>query len=203
MTNRIGALVLAVGCALAIGGCGDDDDGGDDNQSSAGRGGGGAGRSSGAGSGNAGSGSGDISAEDALAGACEMMETMGMSATDCEGIDEYTECFLDMCGGQNCLETACQDYVDCIEGAADPCENDCTQSSACLNCYTSQADCVGNNCLRLIMCGEIMAGGACDQLDDCCAEQPDQMRMFCEQLAAGARIGGDMACEMAMDAFCM
>jgi hypothetical protein len=180
-----------MGCGLVTGGCGDDDSGRENS--------GGAGRSSG----NAGSGSGRLSALEAITGACDMMEAMDMTAT-CEGVDQYTQCTLEWCGLQECLDTACQDYVECVDAAADPCDNSCTQSSECSDCFANQEDCIGTNCLRLVMCGETMSGGACDLLDDCCQAQPDQMRTLCMQAAAGARAaGGDAVCMEAMSAFCM
>jgi hypothetical protein len=207
MTKRAWTVVLALGLCLSTQGCGDDDDedntsdeGGSGGSGNAGRGGSGSGNAGsgnagrgGSGSGNSGSGSSDPIAE------CMLDEMMGGPTTDCEGIEEYGEC------SNGCLDDCqdgCADYYDCIQDADDPCmPTGCTPSSQCSSCISGASSCF-LDCIDLIMCGETMAGGACDQLEECCAtfSMPD----VCEQLASAARAGGgDMACEMAMDAFCM
>lgn len=213
MTKRAWALLLALGLSVSIQGCGDDDSGddeGDDGSSNAGSGnagrsGSGSGSSgngsSGSGSGNAGSGNPD----DAIA-ECMAQEMMGGGSTaDCEGIEEYSECVQDMCSVQDCMDNGCEAYFDCVEDAEDPCmPTGCTPTSDCTACLLDVGTCSADNCFDLIMCGEVTAGGACDQLDDCCDAQPESMRMVCEQAASGSRAaGGDELCMTVMQAFCM
>jgi hypothetical protein len=204
MTKRAWALLLALGLSLSIQGCGDDDEGGDDGSNNnagtgnAGRGGSGSGNA-GSGSGNAGSGNVD----DAIA-ECMAEEMMGGVTTDCDGIDEYSACVEDMCSVQDCASRGCQAYFDCVEDAEDPCmPTGCTLPTGdCAACLAEVGTCMVENCVSLIMCGETTPGGACDQLDDCCAA--NSMPMLCEQAVSGARsFGGDETCMMFMAAFCM
>jgi hypothetical protein len=202
MIIRAWTLMLAVSVCLAVPGCGDDDSGGDgDNDSGSGGSGGSGGRSgaSGSGSVNAGSGSGNTGS----IADCMVEEMMGGSTADCEGIDEYSECLQDMCL-QSCM-SQCQEYYDCVEDAADPCmPTGCQPSSGCTSCLAGATGCF-SGCFELLMCGETTPGGACDQLDDCCAEQTDEMLMgLCEQAAASSRgVGGDMLCMTVMQSLCM
>jgi hypothetical protein len=53
------------------------------------------------------------------------------------------------------------------------------------------------------MCGDVTEGGACDQLEECCDELPEEMAEPCRLSAAGARSGGDAICAMAMDSLCL
>jgi hypothetical protein len=199
MTKRAWALLLALGLSVSIQGCGDDDSG-DDGDGSGNSGSGNAG----SGSGNAGSGS-SSDPDDAIA-ECMAEEMMGTSTTDCDGIEEYSACVQDMCSVQDCASRGCQAYFDCVEDAEDPCmPTGCTLPTGdCAACLADVGTCTLDNCFELIMCGETAAGGACDELDDCCEAQPDSMRMICMQAASGARAaGGDNLCMMVMDAFCM
>lgn len=217
MAKRAWTLVLALGLCLSTQACGDDDDSEDgDSSNDSGSGGSGA-RSGSGGSGRAGSGSGRAGSGSGTSGSGSVDEDIarcmaqqgggggGGAMPNCEGIDEYSECVQDMCSAQDCMDEGCADYFGCVEDAADPCRpTGCTPSSACTMCLTDTSTCALDNCLDLLQCGETAAGGACDQLDDCCAEQQDSMRMICEQAAQGARTaGGDMLCMTVMGAFCM
>jgi hypothetical protein len=129
-------------------------------------------------------------------------EMMGGGPTqDCEGVEEYGQCANDCVAD---CQDECADYYDCIQDATDPCmPTGCMQSSQCLSCVSGSAttSCFAD-CFDLIMCGETMAGGACDQAEDCCATF--SMPSICEQAISGARAaGGDQLCMMVMDAFCM
>jgi len=209
MTKRVWALLLALGLSLSIQGCGDDDEGGDEgSNNNAGSGNAGRG-SSGSGSGNAGSGSGNAGAgsgsvDDAIAECMAEDMMMGGSTADCDGIEEYSACVEDMCSVQDCMSRGCQAYFDCVEDAEDPCmPTGCSLPTGdCANCLADVGTCTLDNCFELIMCGETTTGGACDQLDDCCAT--NSMPMICQQAASGARAaGGDELCMTVMAAFCM
>jgi hypothetical protein len=208
MSKRACALLVALGLSLSIQGCGDDDegDGGDDGSNNAGTGNAGRGSS---GSGNAGSGSGNAGSgnpDDVIAECMAEEMMMGGSISDCDGIEEYSACVEDMCSVQDCASRGCQAYFDCVENAEDPCmPTGCSLPTGdCAACLADVGTCTVNNCIRLIMCGETSTGGSCDQLDDCCAAQPDNTRMLCEAGASAARAGGgDEACEMLRVALCM
>lgn len=213
MTKRVLAylLIANLGCgALA---CGDDDD-----AASAGSG-GASGKSSTSGKGGASGGSGttgstagqsggDLTADDALAGVCDMMGMTGSGAAGagasmCTGIDEYVACVQDQCGAADCIDDpACKAYVDCVQGADDPCTTSCAPSGDCINCYADVSTCAFDKCFDNIQCGERTDGGACDMLDDCCASLDDQMKMACDLVAGPTKAGGDMACQQLIDAFC-
>jgi hypothetical protein len=199
MTKRAFALLLALGLSVSTQGCGDDDSG-DDGDGSGNSG------SGNAGSGSGNSGSGSTSDPDDAIAECMVEQMMGTSTTDCDGIEEYSACVEDMCDVQDCTNRGCQTYFDCVQDAEDPCmPTGCALPTGdCAACLADVGTCTLDNCFELIMCGETAAGGACDELDGCCAAQPDSMRMLCEQAASGARAaGGDNFCMMVMDAFCM
>jgi hypothetical protein len=207
MTKRAWVLLLALGLSLPIQGCGDDDESGDDDSNNnAGTGNAGRG-SSGSGSGNSGSGSGNAGSgdvDDAIAECMAEDMMMGGSTTDCDGIEEYSDCVQDMCSVQDCMSRGCQAYFDCVADAEDPCmPTGCALPTGdCAACLADVGTCTLDNCFELIMCGETTAGGACDQLDDCCAT--NSMPMICQQAASGARAaGGDELCMTVMSAFCM
>jgi hypothetical protein len=203
MAKRAWTLVLAVGLTLATQGCGDDDSGDEgDGDENAGRGGNSGGPSSNAGRGGSSGGSAGGGIDPITD--CMVDEMMGGGTTDCDGIEEYTACVQDMCNADDCMDE-CADYLECAEEADDPCNpSGCTPSGACASCLATVGSCTLANCLELIMCGETASGGACDQLDDCCAEQPEQQRMICEQAASAARTGGDATCQVVLDSpLCM
>lgn len=201
MTERVWTLVLALGLCLSLQACGDDDSGGSGN----------------AGSGS--SGSGNVTPEEALMGGCDPgMGGMTMAPVQCEGFDEYLACVEDMCDAQGCIDDpACDQYVACVEAAPDPCMNSCAPSGNCLTCFAQVGVCSFSNCLGTLTCngmsiggagsggggGATTPGGACDQLDDCCAAQPEAMRMTCMQSASGARsAGGDATCMQVRSSIC-
>jgi hypothetical protein len=210
------SLVLCFG-VLALTGCpgGDDDDdssgpdrgdadGGVDD-SAAGKGAAGRGGAS-AGRGASEGGKGGITGDQAAMGVCEMMGEMGAAgaaATQCTGIEEYTQCTEENCGSADCYDGACKDLLDCYQAASDPCKADCEQSDDCTACLSAVARCAGDECIQLIMCGETESGGACDQLDDCCDSLADAQKMACETAAEASRSGGgDQLCMSILTNLC-
>ena len=104
---------------------------------------------------------------------------------------------------QDCFATACQDYQSCIESADDPCNApDCTPTGDCQTCITNQGTCVSDTCFDLIMCSATTPGGACDQIDDCCASLDEANASVCQMTADVAKSGGDMVCESLIMSFC-
>jgi hypothetical protein len=136
-----------------------------------------------------------IEPADALAGACTMMGMMGASRDECSGVEEYGACVRDECGLQDCLDDECSDSFECLQDADDVCDNDClvSISTACEQCLASWGMCAARDCVALLMCGDVTEGGACDQLEECCDELPEEMAEPCRLSAAGARSGGEPA----------
>jgi hypothetical protein len=208
------SLALCFG-VLALTGCpgGDDDDssgsgrdesdGGIDEGDNAGKG---AGGKSGAAAGEKASGGGEGGVTADQAAVCRMMSEMGAagaSATQCTGIEDYTKCADETCGSADCYDGDCKDLLDCYQDADDPCSADCTPSSDCNACLSDVARCAAEECFQLVMCGETEAGGACDQLDDCCESRSDSAKMACEVAAETSRSGGgDQLCETVLNNLC-
>lgn len=141
MVMRRWVLAMAA-CGLIGAGCGDD--GGDDSPRTAGTG----SPMAGTGSPAAGSGSYEVSPGEAITGACDMREELEM----CMGIDAFTTCALNDCGGQACADGACKAYSDCVAAAADPCMNNCMRSAACDACANPIPDCLIDKCLSKLDC---------------------------------------------------
>jgi hypothetical protein len=144
--------VLAMAaCGLIGAGCGDDS--GDDTPK-AGTSTNTAGKSGGmAGSGMAGSAGGNSSSANvmmAISGACEMKEELMM----CMGVDAFTACAYDDCGGQACADGGCKAWADCVAAAGDPCMNNCTRSAACDTCGDAVYKCVIDKCLDKLDCSK-------------------------------------------------
>jgi hypothetical protein len=158
-----------------------------------------------AGKGAADGGKGGVSADQAAAGVCEMMAEMGDFATptNCKGLDDYAKCADETCGSGDCNDGACKDLLDCYADAADPCKADCKPSSACTECLSDVGRCAAEMCIQLVMCGESEAGGACDQLDECCESRSGAAKMACEAAADASRSGGgDKLCETVLSSLC-
>jgi hypothetical protein len=204
--KRLLYSVLALGL-IAVTGCpSDDDDDAPDHEAEAGAG--GKGGTGGRATSTAGKGgSGGVTADQAAIGMCEMMGQVpmgGAAATPmCTGLDEYSTCVSEKCGADECYETRCKALIDCIGKAADPCKSDCTPSSDCTACLTEATACASEECLSLIMCGMTEAGGACDDLDDCCDTKSGSAQSTCQQAASAARSGGgDDLCENLLSSLC-
>jgi hypothetical protein len=215
-TKQACAYLLIATLGFAALACGDDDDSASDTGSS-GKGGsssgsGGKGGSTSAGKGgssaSAGSGSnstGSLTADDALAGACQMMGMMngGTDTSMCTGIEDYTKCAQEQCKLNDCLDSAsCKTYVDCINDASDVCNNSCSPSSDCSSCFVNAGMCSFNMCISKIQCGTLTPGGPCDKLDDCCGTLDANMKSLCTMTASTVKLGGDMACMQLLSAFC-
>lgn len=215
-TKRACAYLLIATLGFAALACGDDDSAASDGTSgksgssgSSGKSGStatsGKGGSSGGSAGSSSSnGTGKITADDALAGACVMMDMMGGTATSmCTGIDEYTQCAQDSCKLNDCLSnTSCKEYVSCINSADDACNNSCALSMECSSCLLTAEMCAGSMCLSKIQCGTLTKGGACDKLDTCCGTLDANMKMTCTMASTTIRVGGDDACMQLLGAFC-
>jgi hypothetical protein len=140
MALRAWALLLVLACGTSVIGCGDDS--GSEDESNTPR----AGTNS---PGAAGKGaSGKITPSEAIAGACEMKDDL----SKCMGLDDVTDCVLNDCGLQPCLDGACKAYQTCIEGAADPCSNSCKRSAACETCVEDIAQCSIDMCIEKLVC---------------------------------------------------
>jgi hypothetical protein len=138
MSLRAWALLLILACGFSAIGCGDDS--GSDDESSRPR--------AGMSGGGAGTGSTKITADQAITGACDMQKEL----LECDGLDDVTDCVLNDCGLQPCLNAACKDYQTCIENADDPCMNDCERSAACETCVADIADCTIEMCIEKLRC---------------------------------------------------
>ena len=131
-------VLAIVACGLIGAGCGDDS--GDEGTTPM----------AGTGAPKAGSSGGgqEISAEMAITGACDMRDELEM----CMGIDAFTACTLNDCGGQACADGPCKDWTDCVAAAADPCNNNCTHSAQCNACADPIPDCLVDKCLSKLDC---------------------------------------------------
>jgi len=150
-------------------------------------------------------GKGGVSTDQAAVGVCEMMSEMGefASPADCKGLDDYVKCADETCGSGDCNDGACKDLLDCYADAPDPCKADCKPSSACTECLTDVGRCAAEMCIKLVMCGDTEAGGACDQLDECCESRSGSAKMACEAAADASRSGGgDKLCETVLTSVC-
>jgi len=221
MSIRVAALVLMIGLALTgcPGGDGDGEDEGDGNAGASGAGSGQGGRSGASGGGGSGTsgGSSNMSPEDVAAGNCDM--TGG--ETECTGVEEYMACLNDTCGYDECYSGPCAAYIDCLSNADDACvaaqDGTCSPSSECTNCFISDANCA-LNCASNLQCEGANAGaggtaggaagvgglpeGTCADLDACCASLPADEASNCTMVANSARMAGDFACAVYIDAFC-
>ncbi|MDD9939219.1 MAG: hypothetical protein OXT09_36870 [Myxococcales bacterium] len=144
--------------------------------------------------------SGDQSVEDQIAACDTMMQ--GMDMTECSGLDEYTACTMEMCEINTCFEGVCADLIECAQDAADACDSGCTPTAECSECLTETGLCAFENCFDLLDCGGSEAGGACDQLDECCASLDDTTKGICEQAASAASAAGDAGCSPVLMSFC-
>jgi hypothetical protein len=219
------SLCLVLGLGLLAIGCGDDDSSsgtgstknsnGGTSGTSGGKAGSGTGAtgsgSSGSGSGSSGSGSSgsgssgnNVSAAEAVIGACTMMSAMGTSASQCKGIADFEKCAETTCGLQECLNNECKDYLSCVQKASDACNSNCMASSACTNCEASKGSCLSSMCFSKLMCGTTAKGGSCDQLDTCCGKQTNaQLKSACTMGASAARAaGGDSLCMTLLSTLC-
>ena len=136
MAIRWWMLACLLGGLLVLGGCGDDGDDGD-TPPPAGTGGGN----------QAGTGGDRPNADAVISGVCAMQEDLSM----CTGVDAFTQCALTTCMGQACADGVCKDYVTCIEGASDPCD-DCTPAAACKTCIETGDQCAIKMCLSHLDC---------------------------------------------------
>jgi hypothetical protein len=222
MSIRGCALVLMM--SLVLVGCpGGDGDGESEGNSGAGGGGSGDGGRSGT-SGAGGGGSSNMSAEDVAAGNCNM--TGG--ETECTGVEQYMACLNNTCGYDECYSGPCASYIDCLSNADDACsaaqDGTCSPSSECTSCFISDANCA-LNCASNLQCtgGNAGAGGSgssggagaggtagvgglpegtCADLDACCASLPGDEGSSCMMVADAAKMAGDIACAVYIDAFC-
>ena len=219
MTKKFG-LALAILLAFGLGGCGDDDGGGEGGGSSGTSGGAGRPSGGGAGLGSAGSGStstGNTADDIAM---CMMMGSTG--TTDCEGIDEYTECVQEACADEyeTCLGPnyksgnfsggMCESLADCTEMADDPCS--CDADAECINCFVDNLVSCSQTC-PLPSCGG--GGGTagtgsvpqsdktCDDLEACCMSLDDQIGMACLMQFDAIKSAGNVACSAAYSAYAM
>jgi hypothetical protein len=129
-----------------------------------------------------------------LAGACIVNVLPAASLSNCTNLDAYAACATGMCDLESCLGP-CNDFKSCVHSAADPCTNNCVQSTACQSCLAPVAACAANQCLETLTCGPIADGGACDKLAACCNATPANMKMTCQLLNRAARVGGDRSCQ--------
>lgn len=210
MSIRVSTLVWMMSLALATGCPGGDGDGeGDGNAGASGASGASGSGSGGSGSGTGGSsGNSGLSAEDAASGMCGMGSGMD---SDCTGLDEYQACVQSQCMFDACYDGACASYISCLQNAEDPCDAsaECPIPMACQDCFVSKASCASNclnehvECNGMPVGGGTETGGACDELDTCCASLADAANMAqCTQIAGIIRVGGDMACEGPLMTYC-
>ena len=141
-----------------------------------------------------------VTADDALAGACTMTSgTDTSTATQCTGLTEYTSCVRSMCGLDGCLQGDCKDFEACTVSAADPCNNDCTPSATCTTCLGTIGSCAVDLCFDKLACGTRVTGGACDQLEACCATTMDTT--VCPQIKL-LETAGDEGCMGILSSLC-
>ncbi len=159
--------------------------------------------------------SSDLSAAEVASGGCNE-EQGDVNEDECEGIDEYMECVETECGYgyAECLGDGyedgdfsgapCEEHMTCVMESDDTCDNDCQldPQSECGECFVDMGMCAYQNCFSLIKCGETTEGGACSQVDACCASAGELMQMACELQAGAAKSSGDEACQVVLDSYC-
>jgi hypothetical protein len=136
-----------------------------------------------------------------LTGICLFQNSPLRSGADagCPDPVAMAVCGCDHCNLSACLGT-CSDYLTCAEQQPDACTSGCVLDAVCGACLSNMTQCIFGFCPGAVSCAPaLIDGGACAQLEACCATQRDGGDAPCLAVVRQIEpLGGDVNCASGM-----